>query len=147
MTNGIGRFMVAVGALIENTQTGKILLMKRSPQKDYAPSVWEIVTGRMENFEGVEQALKREVKEETGLDDITIIKPIRISTFFRGEKVAEKEVVVTTFHCQSKSDTVTISDEHSECKWVTPQEALEIVKNFDDFSVADDIKAFIEGKN
>lgn len=42
-----GRFMVAVGAIIENSTTGKILLLKRSEKRDFAPLIWEEINGRM----------------------------------------------------------------------------------------------------
>ncbi len=42
-----GRFLVAVGAIIEYRNTGKILMLHRSPEKDFEAEVWEYITGRM----------------------------------------------------------------------------------------------------
>jgi 8-oxo-dGTP diphosphatase len=134
------RFMVSVGAMIECVPTGKILLLKRTPRADYSPGIWEDITGRMKQFEVPEEALKREVKEEAGLE-IEIVRPLRVFHLFRGEKSAETELVGIIFLCRSQSDRVRISGEHTEYKWTTPSEALEMV---DHPSIRKDIEAFIQ---
>jgi len=53
--------IVAVGGLIENAE-GKILMVK-SPDRG-----WELPGGQVEGGETLTEALKREVKEETGID-------------------------------------------------------------------------------
>lgn len=53
--------IVSVGGLIENDE-GKILMLK-SPDRG-----WEIPGGQVEEGESLTDALKREVKEETGID-------------------------------------------------------------------------------
>src|ERR1041385_7859600 len=70
-----GRFLVAVGAMIEHAQTRRVLLMKRSEHVTFLPGVWEDIGGRLKQFEEPEDALRREVWEETGLE-IEIIRPI-----------------------------------------------------------------------
>lgn len=62
-----GLFHVVVEAIIE--KDGKILLMKRSPERDHAPNEWETLSGRMQQGESFEEAVHREVLEETGLDE------------------------------------------------------------------------------
>ena len=59
--------MVAVGAIIEHTGTGKILLLQRTKKADYSPGIWEEITGRMKQHEELEAALHREVFEEAGI--------------------------------------------------------------------------------
>ena len=137
-----GKFNVAVGAIIENTKTGKILLIKRSSKLDYDPDIWEDVTGRVRQFEDPEKALKKEVKEETGLE-VTIIKPIKTFHIFRGEANAYNELIGIIYWCKTDSDKVKLSAEHSDFKWFNPEEALNFVKHS---GVKEDIKAFLREK-
>jgi 8-oxo-dGTP pyrophosphatase MutT (NUDIX family) len=61
-----GRFLVAVGAMIEHVPTGQILLLRRAETVAWLPGVWEDIAGRMKQFEQPEHALRREVYEESG---------------------------------------------------------------------------------
>lgn len=57
----------------------KILLLKRgSDPKIWQPSKWALVGGAVEKGETPEQAVKREIKEETGLDISKFIKSFSI---------------------------------------------------------------------
>ncbi|HCU70967.1 MAG TPA: hypothetical protein DIC35_04460 [Candidatus Moranbacteria bacterium] len=138
-----GRFLVATGAIIENSKTGKILLLKRSEKKDYSPGIWEYITGRLRQFEEPQEGLRREIMEEAGID-VEIIKPISIYHFFRGEQVAENELVGIMYWCKTDSEEIKVSEEHSDFRWVTPGEALEMVKKP---SMQEDIKAFIRERD
>ena len=40
---------------------------------------------------------------------------------------AEHELIGITFHCQSDTQKVILSHEHSDYKWVMPEEALKLV--------------------
>lgn len=59
---------VAVGVLIR--QDGRFLLTTRPPGKVYA-GYWEFPGGKLEAGETVEQALKRELREEIGVEITT----------------------------------------------------------------------------
>ena len=131
--------MVAVGAMIEHVPTGRILLMQRAATADYAPGLWEDLTGRMKQFEEPEDALRREVREETGLE-IEIVKPIKIFHLYRGERTAQNELVGIVYWCTAQSDHVTLSHEHDAYRWLLPREALAMA---DDPGIRDDIQAFI----
>lgn len=139
MKNKIGRFLVAVGAIIENSSTGKILLLKRSEKKDYSPGIWEYTTGRLHQFEDPEDGLRREVIEETGLE-VEIVKPISIFHIYRGKKIAENELVGMMFWCKTDSEDVIVSEEHSGYMWVEAEEALKLI---DKPGMKRDIEAFI----
>ncbi len=45
---------------------GRIFIQRRSPQRRLFPNVWDIVGGHLEPGEEVDDALRREVAEETG---------------------------------------------------------------------------------
>ncbi|MDZ4296610.1 MAG: hypothetical protein U1A16_04570 [Patescibacteria group bacterium] len=61
-----GRFMVAVGTVIEHEGSGKLLLLKRTLKAGFAPGIWEIVTGRMKQFEELEEALRGKPQKKQG---------------------------------------------------------------------------------
>ena len=107
-----GKFMVAVGAMIEHYLSGKILLLRRSETADYLPGIWEDMGGRIKQFEEPEEALRREVREETGLE-IEILKPLAVFHDYRGERTPENEWIGITYWCKARLDHITISDEHS----------------------------------
>lgn len=140
----IGKFIVGVAAILENTNSGKILLLKRSPKKDYAPNIWEENTGRMNQFEEPLEALKRELKEETGITDFEIVKPIAVRHFFRGvEKLAENEMIIIVYWCKTSQDDIKLSWEHTEYKWLTSEEAVKLAGLPE---IKEEIQAFIKEK-
>ena len=116
---------VVVSAIIENSN-GQILLAKRSPHKAY-PNLWEDVGGGVEANEKPEEALIREIEEETGITDIEIIKPLTIYHFFhKGLKDEDNEIIGISYWCRSDSTEVVLSDEHCEYRWLTPEEAISL---------------------
>ena len=73
-----------------------------------------------EGEDDFDEALKREVREETGLE-IEVGEPFTRWYFEFGQdhRNAGKKVFLIGFKCKYKSGEVKISDEHSEYKWVT----------------------------
>lgn len=136
-----GKFMVAVGAIIQHSKYKKILLIKRSKDWDFRPGIWEYPIGRMKQFEELDVALHRELAEEIGLQQFTIIKPISVFHFFRGERIAENEVVGIVYWIKTDTEAINLSEEHEEYKWMTIDELKEIkVKSW----IRRDINTFIK---
>ena len=127
MTNQVGKFMVGVGAIIEHSPTGKILLMQRSLDNGFNPGVWETVFGRVDQGESAREGMLREIEEEVGLTDVTILHIINDFHIYRGEKVPENEMNGFVFYATTETEKISISSEHEEFAWVTPEEALEYV--------------------
>lgn len=122
----VGRFLGGIGALIMDRNTDRYLLLKRSKDKDYAADVWECVTGRVDQGEGFEDALHREVMEEIGIEvDVEFL--IGTSHFYRGAAVPENELIGVIYCCSTDTpDAVKTSVEHSEHRWVPVEEALRL---------------------
>ncbi|MFZ0547968.1 MAG: NUDIX domain-containing protein [Candidatus Promineifilaceae bacterium] len=115
----VGRFIGGVAALIYDSERAQYLVLKRSPEKDYGANSWECVTGRVDQGEGFEEALYREVREEVGLE-VKVSFIIGTTHFYRGEKRPENELIGVVFCCEPVGETaVHMSQEHSEYRWVT----------------------------
>ena len=125
--NPVGRFMVAVGAVIVNSE-GKVRLIKRSQKLDWHPGDWEIMYGRLAQHEDPITGLKREVEEELSIA-VTPLQPLTTWRIYRGhEETAENELIGITYYATTGDAQVTISDEHSEYRWVTAEDALSLIK-------------------
>lgn len=111
------QFFIAVKGIIRR-KDGKILVLKRSSGDDHLPGVWETVGGGMDAEELPQEALAREIQEETGLT-VSVGKPFNVFTF---RKQTGEFKVGITFLCDAESDTVTLSVEHSEFRWIDPLE-------------------------
>jgi 8-oxo-dGTP diphosphatase len=119
----IGRFYGGIGALIWSPRNDRYLLLRRSSEKDFASGVWECVTGRVDQGEGFEDAVHREVSEELGVD-VAIEFFIGTTHFYRGEEGPDTELIGIVCCCSLEDpDSIQISAEHSAFRWVNFKEA------------------------
>ncbi len=79
---------------------------------------WTFPSGRLEENEGYEDALKREVKEETGLD-VDIIYQFFSSII---KTVKGKKVLTVAYFCRPKGKKIKLCKEHTDYKWVFPKD-------------------------
>jgi 8-oxo-dGTP diphosphatase len=119
------KFIVAVAFVIE--RDGAILMLRRSPTNDHAPGEWEFGSGRVEYGEHPEDAVHREVREETGLE-VDIVEPVTTFHFYRG--ASREEAVGITFWCRYRSGELATSKEHDQAIWVSPKETKTLVRSF-----------------
>lgn len=112
---------VICGALIFNSE-GKLFLMKSYKWKDK----YVIPGGHVELGEKAEDAVKREVKEETNLD----VKDIRFVCFqeaiFDDSCWKKAHLVFLDFACKTKSNEVKLNSEGQSFVWITPKEAAHL---------------------
>jgi len=72
ITSGI---MLAVGAIIEDAK-GRVLLVRHKPERGgFWQGKWICPGGELELGETIEEGIKREVREETGLE-VELVKPL-----------------------------------------------------------------------
>ncbi len=116
------QYYLAVKGIIKRAD-GKILVLKRSEHDDHKPNVWETPGGGMDTEESPQEALKREIIEETGLS-VTVTKPFNVFTF---KKDTGEFKVGITFICEHQNGEVVLSSEHSEFRWIEAEEFAQMV--------------------
>ena len=127
----IGRFYAGIAALIWSPETKKYLLLRRSDQKDYARGAWECVTGRVDQGEGFEDALHREVHEELGVE-LQVEHILGTTHFYRGTPNPDNELVGVIYLCSiADPASIRISPEHSEYRWLTADQAIDLLSATD----------------
>jgi 8-oxo-dGTP diphosphatase len=123
----IGRFYAGIAALIWSAEKRQYLLLRRSEYKDYAPGVWECVTGRVDQGEGFEDALHREVLEELGVE-VQVEAILGTTHFYRGEPIPKNELVGVVYFCSLRDPSaIRISQEHSEFRWLFADGAMALL--------------------
>lgn len=107
--------LLGVGALIFDSD--RILMAERGgePLKGW----WSIPGGLLETGESLEEGVRREVREETGLD----VRPVRMLQIFerimRDEKgAAEYHYVLIDYICRVRGGTLLAGDDVSRVEWV-----------------------------
>lgn len=108
--------MLGVGALI--FQRGKILLVKRGkePLKGY----WSLPGGLVETGERLEDAVAREVLEETGLT----VRPLYFAEMFQrimrdASQQIEYHYVLADFVCKAQGGELKAGDDAGQVAWVS----------------------------
>ena len=110
-----------VGALIIN-QEGKLFLMKTHKFR----GKYVVPGGHIELGERMEDAVHREVKEETGLD-VFDIRFLCFQEFVYDESFWKKRhYIFFDFTCRTESIVVTLNHEGQEYLWVKPEEAFNL---------------------
>jgi len=91
--------------------------MKRAPHKKWAPNVWNIVSGHIEENEEPHTAALREIEEETGLD-VTLTQEYPIyDVDYEG-----KTWRTWAYRFQTAQDAPRLNDEHVAYQWVYADE-------------------------
>jgi len=108
-----------VGALIIAPDETVFLMRSHKWNGDYV-----MPGGHIELGETMEVALRREIREETGLE-IRDIAFLGHQEFIYGEAYWKpRHFIFFDFACRSDSKDATLSDEGQSYVWVTPEEAL-----------------------
>ena len=102
--------VVVKGILVKNN---KILIVKRSENEVIGAGMWETIGGKIIFGEKLEHSLQREFKEEVGIE-VNPVKILYSTTFFTSPT---RQIVLIAYLCESNSEDVTLSSEHSDYKW------------------------------
>lgn len=122
--------LITVDGIILN-ENGKILLIKRknNPFKD----LWALPGGFVEYGEKVEDAVLREIKEETGLD-VEIVKLFGV--YSDPERDPRGHTISVVFHCKIVGGDLKGADDAKEAKWFKFKDDLKLA--FDHLKILKD---------
>ncbi len=116
---------VAMKAAIIND--GKILILREAStyKEGTNKGRYHMPGGRIEPGEHFEEALSREVREETGLE-VKIVMPIYIGEWRPVIHDVPHQIIATFLVCKPTGEMkVVLSDEHDDFQWINPQNRLD----------------------
>lgn len=123
-------FHVGIKGLIFN-KSGQLLLLKTIAWKDI-PAYWDLPGGRIEDNQTVEEALRREIKEEVGVNQISDASFVSscISNIEIPVSDTEKVGLVLMAYKVTipEESVITLSDEHTAYKWTDLAAAIELLQ-------------------
>ncbi|MEX1014214.1 MAG: NUDIX hydrolase, partial [Candidatus Paceibacterota bacterium] len=113
---------------------GEILLLKVNKEKIKefeGEAYWDIPGGRIHRGSTIEETLRREVEEETGIVDIQSIEPftMTLSNIRIPYMDSDTGLILSIYSCEvGDTDKITLSNEHSEYKWTNSKEASKLLE-------------------
>lgn len=113
----------AGGGLVKNNDNDILLIFRRG--------MWDLPKGKLDPGETLKQCAVREVKEETGLNDVELIAPLTITyhTYHEGTKFILKESHWYSMRAAGKQTLVPQTEEDiQELKWVPADGLDEYIK-------------------
>ncbi len=112
---------VAAKALIVNNEGDVLILREANTYKDGTNvGRFGLPGGRIEPSERLFDALKREVKEETGLE-VEPLQPVYVGEWFPTIKGVPNHIVAIFYACKALTTDVKLSEEHDHFVWIVPE--------------------------
>ena len=107
---------------------GKILLLKIRSKSSHDAGLWEFPGGKVKKREFFDAALKREFKEETGLDvEVESLYNVIQRDYTACKTGDEIKSIQLIMNVSSTSDEVIISEEHDDYGWFTRHEVMQMI--------------------
>ncbi len=111
--------------IYRKTDAGPIYLMLRRSTGKHYEHLWQGVAGKIEKGETATQTVIRELEEETGNKPKKLFVADHIASFYDARN--DRIQMVPVFGIEVENSDVQLSDEHSEYKWVSFEEALTLL--------------------
>lgn len=128
---------VAMKAVIVDDQ-GRVLILREANTYSEGTQTgrYGLPGGRVNPGEHFDDALKREVIEETGLE-IDILYPIYVGEWRPIIKGVSNQIIATFIVCGARTTDVKLSEEHDDYQWIDPIDS----NNFDMMGPEDEVIA------
>ncbi len=130
--------VTAAGGLVQNEKKEYLLIFRRGK--------WDLPKGKLDKGEKLEDCAIREVKEETGLKEVKLIKPLCVTyhTYHEGARFILKDSHWYTMKVKGVQQLIPQTEEEiHEIKWVK-KERLSEYMNISYPSVADVLRLVAE---
>jgi ADP-ribose pyrophosphatase YjhB (NUDIX family) len=110
---------------------GKFLILRRKEDELVYPGKWEFPGGNLYNGELMSDSLRREVKDQTGLEIDGAPMFAGDFEYMRGDGF---HVFGLKFIGRAKGGQIKLSPAHTQYAWITPEETVnyDLVKGLDD---------------
>jgi phosphoglycolate phosphatase len=118
------RPIATVGALIHDG-AGNVLMIRTHKWSD----LWGIPGGKIERGESSEAALRREIREETGLEISDIRFVMNQDCIDSPEFIRPEHFILLNYLAKASSRDVTLNDEAEHFRWVSLDEAFKLELN------------------
>lgn len=118
---------VALKAFLRNAD-GKYLFLKRSAHGS-RPDEWDLPGGTMDPGETLDEALLREIEEETGINEVKTPKLVYAQSSVRNDEAVKYNYVLLLFIGDIDQTDVTLSGEHQEYMWTPLKESVNLVQH------------------
>ncbi len=124
-----GGFKTIAKVVLFDSSSGNVLVIRRTYTDSRRPGQWDIPGGTVEAGETLEAAVIRECNEEVAIN----IKEADLKLFFtdRDHFNQEDDQVLTVnwlvFYCPVTEQSVNLSFEHEEYKWLSVKEATKLM--------------------
>lgn len=119
----IRAFIISLVAMRQVEGRPEVLLLKRT---DTLAGEWCQVAGKLEEGETAWQAALRELHEETGLTPTTFYSADICEQFYEPDRDSITMAPVFLAYVDPQA-TVTLNEEHSDYRWVSIAEAIDMV--------------------
>lgn len=115
------KLFVATKAFI--VHEGKVLLVRESTKYEEGANAgkFDVVGGRVKPGQRFDESLRREIKEEVGLE-VQIGRPFFVNEWRPVVKGEQWQIVGVFFECAADSRAITLSTDHDEYAWIDPEE-------------------------
>lgn len=118
---------ISAGFIVFRRENEKVLfLILQNSSKKF----WDFPKGNIDGKESEEEAARRELREESGIEEIKIAKGFKekMKYFYRWkEELIDKEVVM--FLGEVENPKIKLSWEHSAFEWLPFDEAKKLLKD------------------
>ena len=122
---------IVVGVVLNRSR--KLLLCKMAPDRGVFPGQWGLPGGGVEPNEKIENALRRELIEEIGIE-VTDIEPAffkdkQLTKTFKDGSKRSIYMIFLIFYCVATTEELILNPEFVEYKWVRKDEIREFDLN------------------
>jgi nucleoside triphosphatase len=130
--SNLPQFRIITVGLVWNKKR-ELLFCKKPPDRGVFAGQWGFPGGGIEAGETMNEALHRELREELGIE-VTNVQPAffkdgLFDKLYPDGTAIPVYMIFLLFHCDAKSENISINEEFSKYRWVRESEALSLDLN------------------